>query len=304
MVSLLSRSIRFALVALSGALATFAPAMAAEPVSTPSECERLAAPAPPFATPAQLKQAAHVDWPRALKACEEAVSDRPDDPRLQFLLGRAYDRSKGYAEAARHYQAAIDAAYAPAQNAMGLLFVQGHGVVRDYQRAFDLFNKAAVAGDPEGMGNIGSMYANGYFVKEDGARALDWYEKSIEAGNSFGLAQAGVMYFNGQGTPRDYQAAAQYFQQAADLGDGYSLKFLAIMYERGLLGKPDPAKAAELRLKAVQVDPDSQDPKVPPPRKTPAPARRAAASANHSVPARYVRIIRHYRFNGCNWMWC
>jgi hypothetical protein len=30
----------------------------------------------------------------------------------------------------------------------------------------------------------------------------------------------------------------------------------------GLIGKPDPAKAAALRLKAVQIDPDSQDPNV------------------------------------------
>jgi hypothetical protein len=62
--------------------------------------------------------------------------------------------------------------------------------------------------------------------------------------------------------------AAGYFQQAADLGDGYSLKFLAIIYERGLLGKPDPEKAAALRLRAAEVDPDSQEPVVPSIRQT------------------------------------
>jgi len=91
------------------------------------------------------------------------------------------------------------------------------------------------------------------------------------------------MYFNGKGAPRDYDAAAQYFQQAADLGDGYSLKFLAIMYERGLLGKPDPAKASELRLKAAEVDPNSQDPVVSSP-KTYAPVRRAGARHGRTCP--------------------
>jgi TPR repeat protein len=133
------------------------------------------------------------------------------------------------------------------------------------------------------------------FVKDDDSRALNLYEKAIEAGNSFALAEAGIMYFDGKGTPRDYNAAAQYFQQAADLNDGYSLKFLAIMYERGLLGAPDPAKAAELRLRSVQVDPTSQDPGVPPPQKTLPPPR--------SSGVRYVRI-RRYRFYGCNWLWC
>ncbi|HLW90579.1 MAG TPA: tetratricopeptide repeat protein [Roseiarcus sp.] len=193
------------------------------------------------------------DWPRALEACQDAIKDNSADPRLQFLLARAHDGSKGYVEAARHYQIAADVNYAPAENALGLLFVLGRGVVKDYQRAFDLFNKGAIAGDGQAMGNLGSMYSNGYFVKEDDAQALAWYEKAIEAGNSFGLAQAGVMYFNGKGAPRDYDAAAQYFQQAADLGDGYSLKFLAIMYERGLLGKPDPAKASELRLRSIRI---------------------------------------------------
>jgi hypothetical protein len=61
-------------------------------------------------------------------------------------------------------------------------------------------------------------------------------------------------------------------------------------------GKPDPAKAAELRLKAAAVDPDSQDPNVPPPQKTVRPAYRSPA-------VRYVRI-RRYRFFGCSWLWC
>jgi TPR repeat protein len=104
------------------------------------------------------------------------------------------------------------------------------------------------------------------------------------------------MYFYGKGTPRDYNAAAEYFQQAADLSDGFSLKFLAIMYERGLLGAPDPVKAAELRRRAVQVDPTSQDPNVPPPQKT---VRPQQASRVH-----YVRRIYRYRFLGCSWAWC
>jgi len=262
-----------------------------------AECERLAAPPPPFASPAQLKAAAHVDWALALRTCEDATKGQFNDPRLQFLSGRAYDKSKGYVEAGRRYQTAADAGYTAAQNALGLLFVLGRGVIQDYQHAFDLFNKAAIAGDGEAMGNLGSMYGNGYFVKKDDAKALYWYEKSIEAGNAFGLAQAGVMYFNGQGTPRDYQAAAQYFEQAADLGDGYSLKFLALMYERGLLGKPDPAKAAELKRKAAEVDPDSQDPNVP------QPPRKAATKTERTFVVRHV-VIRHYHFNGCNWMWC
>jgi hypothetical protein len=36
------------------------------------------------------------------------------------------------------------------------------------------------------------------------------------------------------------------------------------MYERGLLGPPDKFKATQLRQKAQEVDPNSQDPTLPP----------------------------------------
>jgi len=269
---------------------------AASAASGPLEdCERAVAQAPPFATPEQIKAANHVDWARAKDACEAAITAQPSDPKAQYLAGVVAEHFKNYVEAARFYRAAVSAGEPRAENGLAYLFVTGHGVVKDYQRAFELFSKSAEAGWAPAMGNVGSMYSNGDFVREDDAKALDWYEKSVEAGSYFGLAQAGVMYFDGKGTPRDYNAAAQYLQQAADMGDGYSLKFLAIMYERGLLGNPDPAKAAELRLKAAQLDPDSQTPDVP--------AQAAAPQRQVSVVHRIVRI-RRYRFLGCGWVWC
>jgi uncharacterized caspase-like protein/TPR repeat protein len=270
---------------------------AAEASGPAADCERMAAPAPPFASPDQIKAAGTKDYSAAIEPCQHAAEVDPNNPRLQYLLARAYYLGpKNYIEAVRHYRIAVDAGYAPAEDALGVIFATGKGVVKDPQRAFDLFNKSALAGDPSGMSDLGVAYANGVFVKADPAQALAWYEKGIEAGNAFSLNNVGVAYFNGAGTERDYNVAAQYFQQAADMNFGYALKFLAIMYERGLLGKPDPAKAAELRLKAAQVDPTSDDPVVPP--QQAAPPRPA-----HNVVHRYVRIYR-YRFFGCSWIWC
>jgi uncharacterized protein len=252
--------------------------------------------APPFATPAQIKASKHVDWTRALPACQAAVEANPSDPHLQYLLGTSYDGVKNYIEAARHYTIAANAGHADAECALGYLVVTGKGALKDSQRAFDLFNKAAMGGSPCGMGNLGSMYSNGFFVKEDDAKALEWYGKSIEAGSSFALGQLAVMYYAGKGTPVDYNTAAQYFQQGADMDEGYSLKALAFMYEHGLLGNPDPAKASELRLRAAQVDPDSQDPVLNLPQRQAAPRPRVSH-------VHYVRIYR-YRFLGCSWVWC
>jgi Sel1 repeat len=108
------------------------------------------------------------------------------------------------------------------------------------------------------------MFGNGDFVQRDDTKALEYFAKSVAAGNAAALGQVGVAFVWGRGDPVDYKMAANYFQQAADLGDGFSLKYLAILYERGLLGPPDKFKAEQLRLKAQQVDPKSQDPVLPP----------------------------------------
>jgi TPR repeat protein len=231
-----------------------------------------------LAVPADVANAKPpVDWAHAVEVCSAEVDANPREPRLQYELGRSYFQLKNYPQAVRHYRVAADAGYGQALSDLGIAYVQGFGVIKNDQTAFDLFNKAAAAGNPSGMQNVGSMFGNGFFVKRDQSKALEWYEKSIEAGNAGALGAAGVIYFNGDGGPPDYKVAAQYFQQAADLGDGFSLKFLAILYERGLLGPVDLEKAGALRAKAQMVDPQSQEPNVPPPQGAPAAPVRVGA---------------------------
>jgi TPR repeat protein len=178
---------------------------------------------------------------------------------------------------------------------LGVDFATGHGVLKNPERAFELFSKSAAAGNPEAVSDLGSMYSNGIFVKQDFAKALDYYEKAIEGGSSFSLNQLGVMYFAGKGVERDYHAAAEYFKQAADLDDGYALKSLAIMNERGLLGGKNLEQAGALRARAQQVDPDSQNPDLGSPA---TPVRHVASGRSHTI------VIRRYRFIGCSWAWC
>jgi len=239
-----------------------APATAAQ-----RECDRLAAPAVPFAH--QGLPAPAPDWQQAIAACTQAAREAPGEPRFEFELGHAYEKTKSYVEAAQHYRIAVDAGSSEGQRALGTAYYLGLGVVKNKQTAYELWSRAAAAGNPYAMANLGAMFGNGDFVARDDAKALDWFDKAIAAGDAGALGQVGVAFFYGRGSPVDYKMAAQYFQQAADLGDGYSLKFLAVMYERGLLGPADHAKAAALRQRAQLVDPDSATPDVPLPRTVP-----------------------------------
>jgi uncharacterized protein len=277
------------------------PLRAGSEPETVRECDRLTAPQDQSAGGQAVVKP---DWNRAVVACEAAVTAEPREPHFQFALGKAYFFTRNYVEAARHLTLAADAV-PEAQNAVGYCFEKGLGVVKNEQRAFELYSKAAAAGSPVGMESLGGAYNNGLYVKQDYGKALDWLEKSVEAGNADALQQIGNMYFNGHGVAKDYAMAAQYFQQAADLNNGYALRFLANMYEVGLLGSPDLEKAGALRLRAQQVDPDGL--RQPEPisvfRKIAAESQGRRQARTAGATRRYV-IYRRVRVFGCNWMWC
>jgi len=236
----------------------------AAPILTEAQktCDRLAAPPVPLSP-----QAAHpgdIDWPQAIAACTQAIKDDPKEPRYEFELGHAYEQIKNYAEALKHDKIAADAGSGDGLQALGLLYYKGLGVVVDKEKAFVLFYRAAEAGNAVAFQDLGAMFGNGEFVQRDDTKALEYFAKSVAAGNAAALGQVGVAFVWGRGDPVNYKMAANYFQQAADLGDGFSLKYLANLYERGLLGPPDKVKAAQLRQKAQEVDPSSQDPTLPP----------------------------------------
>ncbi|HTB05133.1 MAG TPA: caspase family protein [Bradyrhizobium sp.] len=264
------------------------------------ECDRLTAPPDQTAGPVVVK----TDWNRAVVACEAALQAEPREPHFQFALGKAYFFARNYIEAARHLALAADAV-PEAENALGYCFEKGLGVVKNDQKAFELYSKAAAAGSPVAMESLGGAYANGLYVKQDFGKALDWLEKSVEAGNADALQQIGNMYFNGHGVPKDYAMAAQYFQQAADLNNGYALRFLANMYEVGLLGSPNPEKAGALRLRAQQVDPDgSRQPESVAVFRKIAAENQSHRQARASGPTRRYVIYRRIRIIGCGWTWC
>jgi TPR repeat protein len=236
----------------------------ANDASLPSEpandCDRIAAPRPPLPGGGRDKEP---DWAAAISACEAMVRAQPGEPRFVSQLGSALDHTRNYSEAARYYRLASDGGFAEAQLALGVLYYDGHGVLQSYLTAFELFNKAA-AGPPSittarALANIGAMYADGRGVAKDDAKSLDFEERSVEMGNPNALRLIAIHYFNGAGVARDYQMAAQYLQQAIDVGDGFAMKFLANMIDGGYLGKPDPTKSGDLRLRAVQIDPNSRD---------------------------------------------
>ena len=66
---------------------------------------------------------------------------------------------------------------------MGVMYINGYGVTKDYTKAEKWFKKAAESGNAKAMNNMGVIYANGLGVAVNQTEALRWFKKAANHGN-------------------------------------------------------------------------------------------------------------------------
>ena len=225
-------------------------------------CDRLAAdPADPD-KPADVKGTPDVapsDIATAIKFCKIAAGS---SRRGLYQLGRAYAANRQSPEAIAAWRKAADKGSTSAMVELGVLYGTGSGVARDEAQARRLFERAAQAGNPRGVGNLaalggggaaadpararqllakaaetnaeaqyqlGLMLAEGTGGPKDDAAARNLFEKAAAQNHPGALAQMGAFTQEGRGGPKDSDAAKAYYQRAAALGDEDAKKALKRM---------------------------------------------------------------------------
>lgn len=168
-------------------------------------------------------------------------------------------------------------------NALGLAYLDGEGVEKDFEKAFELFQQGHEAGEPYATYNLGKCYHNGwactqnqekafeyfllaanqdvppaqasvaqYFDEGLGGAPIDmsqckqWAEKAAGQGNSLGKYYLGKCYLYGQGAPINYPLAFRLLQECLEgikHADAYMC--LGEMYENGWLVSVDYNLAAK-----------------------------------------------------------
>ena len=110
---------------------------------TVTECDRLAAHDrdPGHVAPGVTR--AGMDKARAIEACHAAVRNDPDNPRLNYQLGRAYGYSGRGEEAMPYRLAAVEADYPQSLFVIGYLHLLGSTIEKDVCRAQALWIRAA-----------------------------------------------------------------------------------------------------------------------------------------------------------------
>ena len=181
-----------------------------------ASCDRLAASPFDLTRPAGIAglEFRDIDIVAALPACRDALTAEPDNPRLQFELGRVELKAGDAARALALFRKAATAGHAGAMDRIGIAYERGVGVAQDTVEATRWYRRSAEAGNSDAMRRLGIALMHGDGVKIDQTEALRWLRKSAEAGNVPGMTDVGLAYLNGSGVRKDPVEAVRWFRRA------------------------------------------------------------------------------------------
>jgi hypothetical protein len=74
---------------------------------------------------------------------------------------------------------------------------------RKFEQALPLIKKLSNGGDRDAQNNLGAMFQNGHGLSVDLRKAAYWYLKSAQNGNSIAQHNIGIAYFYGQGITKN-----------------------------------------------------------------------------------------------------
>ncbi|XP_052269966.1 protein sel-1 homolog 1-like isoform X1 [Dreissena polymorpha] len=138
-------------------------------------------------------------------------------------------------ERAQHYfLMAAESGNSNAMAFLGKMHSEGSPVIaQDPNVALEYFKKAANKGNTIGQCGMGIIYMYGRGVEKDYPKALRFFSQSADQGWSDAQLHLGIMHFSGKGVRRDYKMAVKYFNLASQGGHVLAFYHLAQMHATG-----------------------------------------------------------------------
>ncbi len=131
------------------------------------------------------------------------------------------------------FEPLIKEEYSPAQYHMALIHLNGWGVKKDQQKAFELMAKSAAQSYPDALFSLANMYSEGDIVKKDLKTAFTLMKKAADKKLASAQFNLGVMYAQGKGTHINSVKAARWYEKAAKQNYALAQFNLALMYFEG-----------------------------------------------------------------------
>merc|ERR1719188_984590 len=104
------------------------------------------------------------------------------------------------------------------QSGLGLMYMQGRGVGKDYKKAFDYFKKAAEQNWVDGQLHLGNMYYNGLGVSVDYKMAVKYFNLASQSGHILAFFNLADMHATGTGMLRSCPTAVELYKNVAERG--------------------------------------------------------------------------------------
>ena len=123
--------------------------------------------------------------PQIPSSSQTPVLQKAIDAIIKEALG--YDNAKQYEKAFELYLKAADLGSALAQNNVGYAYLFGEGIVQDYAKAVYWLEKSAAQNFAGAYNNLGLCYSNGLGVVQDKYKALECYQKAANLGSKKAL---------------------------------------------------------------------------------------------------------------------
>lgn len=153
------------------------------------------------------------------------------------------------------FRRAIAGGNVDSQIQLASCYLEGDGVAKDTDQAFQLMLAAAEAGQPNAMAFLGLGYGIGAELvpRLDWIEALTWLNRAAAAGSGEAMVYLGICHANGDPFPRNPHLAAQIFRDAALKGHGQGMLWWGNCLSQGLGVKQDRKSALDWFLKAGQA---------------------------------------------------
>ena len=142
------------------------------------------------------------------------------------------DKDKSYDDIAyEYYKKSADLGLSEAIAKIGIILEQGLlKTKKNLQEAAKIFKKSVdIDENPTGLNGLGNAYYEGKICQKNYEQAFDLYDKAISLGNIDALNNAGICYEYGFGTDKNKQKALELYKKAMDKYHGEGMANYAIL---------------------------------------------------------------------------
>ncbi|KAI4466536.1 sel-1-like protein [Holotrichia oblita] len=140
------------------------------------------------------------------------------DIQAQIYLDGSDEITQSNETALKYFKKASDLNNPVGLSGLGLMYLYGRGIEKDYAKAQKYFLHAAEQGWVDGQLHLGNMYFNGIGVKKDYKLANKYFSLAAQSGHVLAYYNLGQMHALGTGMMRSCSTAVEFFKNVSERG--------------------------------------------------------------------------------------